>query len=57
VEADVDRKNSRRLFWRVIKAGFMKAEDPSVSLTGEFSPNFVLKNMISTTQKIFHEKK
>jgi len=35
----------------------MKAEDPSVSFTGEFSPNFVLKNMISTTQKIFHEKK
>jgi hypothetical protein len=56
VEADVDGKNSRRLFCQVIKAGIMKAEDPIVSFTGEFSPNFVLKNMISTTQKIFHEK-
>jgi hypothetical protein len=57
VESDVDGKNSRRLLCQVIKAGIMKAEDPSVSFTGEFSPNFVLKNMISTTQKIFHEKK
>jgi hypothetical protein len=57
VEADVDGKNSRRLFWRVIKAGFMKAEDPSVSFTGQFSPNFDLKNMIPTTQNTFHEKK
>jgi hypothetical protein len=34
----------------------MKAEDPSVSFTGEFSPNFVLKNIISTKQKFFMKK-
>ncbi len=35
----------------------MKAEDPGVSFTGDFSTNFVLKNIISTTLKIFHGKK